>query len=153
MSLSKKTKKLEHQEEQWSKEKQILEREYSLKEDKRSFEQKYKRKKMSTSKKLITFLFVNCTVVELFVLWVTVQTLHLAMLTDAIVDFTPLVTLVGAIVSEVIGYAVYAIKSAKENCAGGVTYLRAQAEMSANAADDQPSLDAIEQEINGIPQG
>lgn len=153
MSLSKKTKKLEHQEEQWSKEKQILEREYSLKEDKRNFEQKYKRKKMSTSKKLITFLFVNCTVIELFVLWVTVQTLHLAMLTDTIVDFTPLVTLVGAIVSEVIGYAVYAIKSAKENCEGGVTYLRAQAEMTANAADDQPSLDAIEQEINGIPQG
>lgn len=151
MSLSKKVKKLELQEESWSKEKQILEREYSLKEDKRSFEQKHKRKKMSTSKKLITFLFVNCTVIELFVLWVTVQSLHLAMLTDTIIDFTPLVTLVGAIVSEVIGYAVYAIKSAKENCEGGVVYMQAQNELA--VANEQPSLDAIEQEIDGIPQG
>ena len=37
-------------------------------------------------------------------------------------DFTPLVTLIGAVVSEVIGFAIYAIKSAKENTEGGIIY-------------------------------
>lgn len=38
------------------------------------------------------------------------------------VDFSPLTALIGAIVTEVIGYAVYSIKSMKENTKGGITY-------------------------------
>ena len=37
-------------------------------------------------------------------------------------DFTPLVTLIGAVISEVIGYAVYSLKAMKENTSGGIVY-------------------------------
>ena len=39
-----------------------------------------------------------------------------------LIDFTPLVTLIGTIVSEVFGYAIYALKSTKENTVGGIVY-------------------------------
>ena len=37
-------------------------------------------------------------------------------------DFTPLVTLIGAVISEVIGYAIYSLKAMKENTSGGIVY-------------------------------
>lgn len=37
-------------------------------------------------------------------------------------DLTPLITLIGAVVSEVIGFAIYSIKAAKENTSGGIVY-------------------------------
>jgi len=37
-------------------------------------------------------------------------------------DFSPLVTLIGAVVSEVIGFAIYSIKATKENTKGGIVY-------------------------------
>ena len=123
MSLSKKAERLQRQEQEWQKEKEILEKQYSLQEDKKSFSEQHRRKKLTTSKKLITFLFINCTVIELFVLYITIRSMILAETIMLSPDFTPLVTLVGAIVSEVIGYAVYAIKAAKENCANGITYM------------------------------
>ena len=47
-------------------------------------------------------------------------------------DFTPLVTLIGAVVSEVIGFAIYAIKSAKENTSGGIVYETAMMNLCGN---------------------
>lgn len=135
MSLSKKAERLQRQEQEWAKEKEILEKQYSLQEDKKSFSEQHRRKKLTTSKKLITFLFINCTVIELFVLYITIRSMILAETIMLSPDFTPLVTLVGAIVSEVIGYAVYAIKAAKENCANGITYMKVQHELSAGSAN------------------
>ena len=37
-------------------------------------------------------------------------------------DFTPLTTLVGTVVAEVLGFAVYAAKAMKENTKGGIIY-------------------------------
>ncbi|MBP3801389.1 MAG: hypothetical protein J6I85_05160 [Clostridia bacterium] len=37
-------------------------------------------------------------------------------------DFSPLITLIGAVVGEVIGFAIYSIKAAKENTKNGITY-------------------------------
>ena len=82
-------------------------------------------KKMSTTKKFILFLFINCTLIELFTGWVTVQNLILAREMGVLLDFTPLVTLIGAIVGEVFSFAVYAAKSAKENTKGGIIYEKA----------------------------
>ena len=79
-------------------------------------------KKMSTTKKFMLFLFINCTLIELFTGWVTVQNLILAREMGIMLDFTPLVTLIGAIVGEVFSFAVYAAKSAKENTKGGIIY-------------------------------
>ena len=52
-------------------------------------------------------------------------------------DFSPLVTLIGAVVSEVIGFAVYAIKATKENTANGITYMVAQQQY--NNSEDNTS--------------
>ena len=81
-----------------------------------------KLKKIPTTKKLMFFLFVNCTLIELFTGWVTIQNLMLVREVGAMLDFTPLVTLIGAVVGEVLSFAVYAAKSAKENTQGGIVY-------------------------------
>lgn len=123
------------QEATWEKEKPLLEREIKLKEDKRNFLSK-KKKKISTSKLLILFLFLNCTLIEIFVGYIEIKSLLLSTVTLLPADMTPLVTLVGAVVSEVIGYAVYAIKSAKENTAGGMVYELALMEQQQQHDDD-----------------
>ena len=107
------------QEKQWEKEKSLQERKYKIKKEKRELKSLYGFK-LPTSKLLILFLFINCTLIELFTGWVTIKSIDLATLTMVGPDFTPLVTLIGAVVSEVIGFAIYAIKSAKENTEGGI---------------------------------
>ena len=116
------------QEKQWEKEKSLQERKYKIKKEKRELKSLYGFK-LPTSKLLILFLFINCTLIELFTGWVTIKSIDLATLTMVGPDFTPLVTLIGAVVSEVIGFAIYAIKSAKENTEGGIIYETAMAKL------------------------
>ena len=104
-----------------------------LKQEKREFKKQFL-PKISTSKLLILFLFINCTIIELFTGFVTLKSLDLTTLTMANPDFTPLVALIGAVVSEVVGYAVYALKSAKENTAGGITYEAAMRQIDEDKA-------------------
>ena len=120
-------------EHRWQREKEVLERKYKLKQKKREFKKQFL-PKISTSKLLILFLFINCTIIELFTGFVTLKSLDLTTLTMANPDFTPLVALIGAVVSEVVGYAVYALKSAKENTAGGITYEAAMRQIDEDKA-------------------
>lgn len=132
--MTQKEKEILLQEKQWEREKAYQERKYKIKKEKRELEDKY-RIKPSTSKILILFLFINCTLIELFTGWVTIKSLNLATLTMLSPDFTPLVTLIGAVVSEVIGFAIYAIKSAKENTTGGIIYETTMAKMHEDTTD------------------
>jgi hypothetical protein len=91
---------------------------------------KKKQKKYSVSKLLIYFLFANCTLIEMFTCWATMRNLYLAQNFGVPLDFTPLTTLIGIVVAEVFGYAVYAIKSLKENTKGGIIYETALKENS-----------------------
>ena len=120
-------------EHRWQREKEVLERKYKLKQEKREFKKQFL-PKISTSKLLIIFLFINCTIIELFTGFVTLKSLDLTTLTMANPDFTPLVALIGAVVSEVVGYAVYALKSTKENTAGGITYEAAMRQIDEDKA-------------------
>ena len=120
-------------EHRWQREKEVLERKYKLKQEKRDFKKQFL-PKIPTSKLLILFLFINCTIIELFTGFVTLKSLDLTTLTMANPDFTPLVALIGAVVSEVVGYAVYALKSAKENTAGGITYETAMRQIDEDKA-------------------
>lgn len=120
-------------EHRWQREKEVLERKYKLKQEKREFKKQFL-PKISTSKLLILFLFINCTIIEFFTGFVTLKSLDLTTLTMANPDFTPLVTLIGAVVSEVVGYAVYALKSAKENTTGGITYETAMRQIDEDKA-------------------
>ena len=120
-------------EHRWQREKEVLERKYKLKQEKREFKKQFL-PKISTSKLLILFLFINCTIIELFTGFVTLKSLDLTTLTMANPDFTPLVALIGAVVSEVVGYAVYALKSAKENTVGGIKYESAMRQIDEDKA-------------------
>ena len=117
--LNNKTLTLE--EKKWEVEKGYLERLYQLKTDKKAMKKKLLGK-VSTSKLLITFLFVNCTAIEIFTGWTTVKSFELAHELMISPDLTPLVALIGAVVGEVIGYAVYSAKATKENTVGGIVY-------------------------------
>ena len=105
---------------EWEKDKLYLEKKKQLKQDKRKFFSKIP--KISTSKLLILFLFLNCTAIEFFTAWVTINSIELVQITMMAPDFSPLITLIGAVVSEVIGFAIFLIKTAKENTKGGIVY-------------------------------
>lgn len=122
-------------ERRWEKEKPLQEREYKLKQEQAEFKRVHNpKKKLSTSKLLIALLFINCTLIELFTGYITLKSFDLASMTFMMPDFTPLTTLIGAVVGEVIGFAIYAIKSAKENTAGGIVYETAM--MNMKTSDD-----------------
>ena len=131
--MTKEEREITIKEHRWQREKEVLERKYKLKQEKREFKKQFL-PKISTSKLLILFLFINCTIIELFTGFVTLKSLDLTTLTMANPDFTPLVALIGAVVSEVVGYAVYALKSAKENTAGGITYETAMRQIDKDKA-------------------
>lgn len=117
--LNNKTLTLE--EKKWEVEKGYLERAYRLKTEKKAMRRKLLGK-MSTSKLLISFLFANCTIIEIFTGWTTIKSFELAHELMISPDLTPLVALIGAVVGEVIGYAVYSVKATKENTVGGIVY-------------------------------
>lgn len=131
--MTKEEREITIKEHRWQREKEVLERKYKLKQDKKEFKKQFL-PKISTSKLLILFLFINCTIIELFTGFVTLKSLDLTTLTMMNPDFTPLVALIGAVVSEVVGYAVYALKSAKENTAGGITYEAAMRQINEDKA-------------------
>ena len=121
MNYQKKIEKITREEQNWTNQKKYLNKKIELKKDKELFLLKNK-KKISTSKILILLLFINCTVIEIFTGWVTIKSFSYSLMTGNAIDFSPLVTLIGAVVGEVIGFAIYSLKSTKENTAGGVVY-------------------------------
>lgn len=112
--------KILEQEKEWEEDKVFLEKKKKLLSDKKNFFNIFP--KISTSKLLILFLFLNCTAIEMFTGWVTIQCINLTTITMIAPDLTPLVTLIGAVVSEVIGFAIYSIKATKENTKDGIVY-------------------------------
>lgn len=121
--LQKREERAIKREQEWQIEKRILEIESKIKAEQKPF-----KRKLTASKLLIAFLFLNCTIVEIFVGIITVASIKVALVTGMSPDFSPLLAIVGAVVSEVIGYSVYSLKSAKENSLNGITYLNAQHE-------------------------
>lgn len=63
------------------------------------------------------FLFISCSAVEFFTIFLTFKSLNLGY-----VDFSALQSLITAVVAEVVGFAIYALKSTKENTKGGIIY-------------------------------
>lgn len=124
MDFQKEKQLLEKKQEQWEKQKEVILMKQSLREERQSIKQK-SHKKISTSKLIVLFLFLNCTIIEFFTGYVTLKSLNLGF-----ADFSPLTTLISAVVGEVICFAVYAYKATKENTEGGITYENAKFEQS-----------------------
>lgn len=142
MTLKEKEKLVLSKEKYWHKEKDLLEREYILKAEKKALKEKYKEKrdKIANSKFLIWFLFTNCTIIELFTLFVIVQEFkytELGLIMN--LDLQPLIALISTVVAEVIGFSVYSLKSAKENTAGGIVYETAMMKLGKENYDEEMS--------------
>ena len=124
MDLRERERYVAQKEKYWAKEKGLLEREYAMKAERKSLKERFKEKrdKIANSKLLVWFLFINCTIIELFTIWVIIKELGLA--ADGILapDLSPLMALITTVVAEVIGFGIYAVKSTKENTAGGIIY-------------------------------
>jgi len=122
----KKAAQLTKEEENWEIEKENIKRRNNIQKE---YEQLTNSapKQLSTSKKALIFLLVNCSLIEIFTLWVTIKSINLASAMGIAPDFTPLITLIGAIVGEVIGLVAYYAKSTKENTSGGIVYESAAA--------------------------
>ena len=137
MTLREKERYVLSQEKIWNKEKEILEREYRIKAERKSLKEKFKEKKdkIANSKLLIWFLFINCTIIELFTIWVIYRELGLA--ADGILapDLSPLMALITTVVAEVIGFGIYALKSTKENTEGGIVFETAMREFEKTNED------------------
>ena len=118
MDVNKRKNSLRKKQKEWEQEKDIIIEQIKLKNDKEKIKG---HNKLSMSKKIILFLFINCTLIELFTGYITIMDLNIAK-TTGMVDFSPMIALITAVVGEVIGFAVYAVKSMKENTQGGITY-------------------------------
>ena len=131
----KESKRISREEANWEIEKKNIERRNKIREE---YEELTKSapNKLTMSKKALIFLFINCSLIEIFTMWATIRSLSLAFIMGIMPDFTPLVALIGTIVGEVIGLAAYYAKSTKENTRGGITFENAAAENFGHYYDD-----------------
>jgi len=116
----------------WQREKAILEKEQEIEEEKYALKKRSWDRKLPFSKILMIFLFINFTILEFFTAWVTIQSFSLAYAIVTMPDFTPLITLLGAIIGETISYAIYSAKSQAENTSGGLIYESAMLDLQNN---------------------
>lgn len=110
------------------------------KEKKEIKTEKKKIKFPSWSKLFLIFLFINFTVLELFTGYVTIQSLLIANLTGLMPDFTPLITLIGAVIGETLSYGIYCLKAKAENTEGGVVHDIAIHNLTNNIDSDDNSM-------------
>lgn len=113
----------------WAKTEKIRQNEIQFKALKNLTRASEQRPRLSTSKLLILFLFINSTLIEIFAGYCLIRGIQVSEITALPVDFTPLVALIGSAVSETIGYAVYSLKSLKENTTGGIVFEKALAQL------------------------
>jgi len=109
------------QESIWEEERPLIERQNKIKEEQKTLVQKVK-KKTPWSKRLLVFLFINFTILEGFIAWVTIKSFSLAFMYGLTPDFTPLITLIGAVIGETLSYGIYIAKSKAENTQNGIVY-------------------------------
>lgn len=111
------------QEKLWLQLKPVLNRQNKIEQEKKEIINERHRIKLPTwSKLLLVFLFINFTILEIFVGWITVQSFNLAYATGVLPDFTPLVTLIGAVIGQTLTYWTYCNKSKAENTEGGIVF-------------------------------
>lgn len=108
------------EENEWAEQKALLLRRRQIRREKR--ELRFPFLKVTTTKLLMWFLFANCTAIEIFAMVVTLLGVRNASLTGASPDLSPLNSLISSVVCEVVGFALYALKSLRENTKGGIVY-------------------------------
>lgn len=121
----------------WLQLKPALLRENKIEQERKEIrDEKAKIKLPAWSKMLLVFLFINFTILELFIGWVTIQSFALAFAVGMMPDFTPLVTLIGLVAGETISYGAYCAKSKAENIEGGITHDTVMYELKAKTKEE-----------------
>lgn len=137
-------KKVTKLEEEWQEERGLRERVNQVKIEKNQLKQNFFEK--IGTKPLITYLFLNCTLIEIFTMLILLWSLQISAMTGVSADMTPLTALISTVVGEVIAFGIYAYKSAKENTKGGTTYLRLEHEFENDSALKDTAIDQEEGE-------
>lgn len=114
-------KKIRHQEENWQIQRLNLKKQNDIKNDYNKIQNKNPFK-ITTGKLAMWILLSLCLIVIIFTSFITIKEFSLAYTLGVMPDFTPLVTMIGAILGAAIDVAAYFAKSAKENTKGGITY-------------------------------
>lgn len=106
----------------WQIEKPILEQNQLIKQEKNEIKSRDEKRKAAFGKLLMLFLFINFTALEIFTAWVTIKSFTLAYTIEQMPDFSPLITLLGAVIGETLSYGIYCHKAKAENTEGGIVY-------------------------------
>ena len=140
MNIEKKKEQLKEQLQLWQLEKQIILQKQDLQQEKKKVKNRYKeeRKKLTTSKFLMLFLFISCSAIEFFTIFLTFKSLNMGY-----IDFSALQSLITAVVAQVVGFAVYALKSTKENTKGGIVYQTAILEAQKESIQEENNQEAV----------
>lgn len=113
----------------WQRQKQILIAQEQIKKEKRQI--KSESKKITTSKFLTFFLFASCTIIQAFTMFLLVKGLELGLE----ISTGPLEMLITSVAAEVVGFAIYSLKAAKQNTKGGIVYQTAMSQWE-NISDE-----------------
>lgn len=106
----------------WQINKPILEQNQLIAQEKDEIKSKNQKRKTAFGKLLMTFLFINFTLLELFTGWVTIKSFELAYEIGQMPDFSPLITILGAVIGETLSYGIYCHKAKAENTEGGIVF-------------------------------
>lgn len=121
----------------WQIEKPILEQNQLIKQEKDLIKCRDQKRKTAFGKLLMIFLFINFTVLELFTGWVTIKSFSLAYTIEQMPDFSPLITLLGAVIGETLSYGIYCHKAKAENTEGGIVFESAMHELRNNEEEEE----------------
>lgn len=115
--------KTKYNQQMWEAQKPLIEVQNEIdKEKKELIQERNQIKFPSCSKIFAVFLFINFTILEIFTGWVTIKSFSLASTMGISPDFTPLITLIGAVIGQTLSYWIYSSKSKAENTQGGIVY-------------------------------
>ena len=106
----------------WQREKIILEQQQEIAEEKHELYSRSWGTRIPFAKLIAIFLFINFTILEIFIGWVTIQSFTLAYAIGMTPDFSPLMTLAAAGLGQTVSYWIYSSKAKAENTVGGLTY-------------------------------
>ncbi len=122
---------------EWEQDKQLFIAKENIKNEKREI--KKESKKITTTKLLIFFLFGSCTVIQIFTLYIILKSINLGLSTD----LGPLQMLITAIVVEVVSFAIYSIKSLKQNVKNGIIYQTAMLNYQTTPEEEQKQEEPV----------
>lgn len=122
--------RLKLQEMEWKRKKRLLDKRKALRKSKLEYLPRFK---VNTTKLVMAYIIINCTIVEIYSMWVMVK----------LQDISGLYTLITSVIGETIAFLVYAVKSTKENTQGGIIYEKMKLENTPPPSNDNTKSDGV----------